>query len=497
MLAIERWAAVDPEGRARLWHRLSRTARRQLRAEAAALEDLRRWSFRGGNAELAARVDGEIVLSGPAGTGKSVAALHRVFELAVRNPGMRALLVRRTHVSLTSSGLVTWREKVCPVSLEKRTVTYYGGSSEEPAQYRFWNGSKVMLGGMDHSGKVMSTEYDLIYVQEAIELDEDHWESLSTRLRNGRLQHMQLIADTNPSAPQHWLKDRANKGTTVMIESRHADNPAYVDDAGEPTPEGRVYLGRLDKLTGVRRLRLRDGVWAAAEGVVYDGWDDARNLVDHFDPPAEWRRWWVIDFGYTNPFVCQWWAEDPDGRYWLYREIYRTQRLVEDHAADILAQVARVTDKGAERGLTLAQAVAAGGPMVEWLEPKPEAIIVDHDAEDRATLRRHLGGMATRAARKEKGPGIEAVAARIRPAGDGKPRLLIMRDTLVERDDLLVDAKLPTCTYEELAGYVWAPPTGGRAPKEEPVKKDDHGVDGMRYLVATNDLAGRPSIRSF
>jgi predicted transcriptional regulator len=39
-----------------------------------------------------------------------------------------------------------------------------------------------------------------------------------------------------------------------------------------------------------------------------------------------------VDFGYTNPFVMQWWAEDPDGRLYLYREIYRTRRLVEDHA---------------------------------------------------------------------------------------------------------------------------------------------------------------------
>ncbi len=492
MLTIERLAAVDAPERARLYDRLSGPARRQLRLEAAVLEDLGRYRFRGAAAELAHRTEDEVVLSGPAGTGKSVAALHRVFELAVRHPGARALLVRRTLVSLTSSGLVTWREKVAPASLARGAVVYYSGSQEEPPQYRFWNGSKVMIGGMDRPGKVMSTEYDVVYAQEAIELDEDHWEALTTRLRNGRIPAMQLLADTNPSTPTHWLKERAVKGTTVMLESRHADNPAYIDAEGRRTVEGEVYLGRLDRLTGVRLHRLRDGLWVAAEGVIYDGWDDTVNLVDRFPIPASWPRYWVVDFGYTNPFVCQWWAIDPDGRAFMYREIYHSQRLVEDHAADILAQVARAPEGWPG---TLRDAVAAG--RAEWLEPKPVAIICDHDAEDRATLRRHLGGMSTRPARKDVKTGIEAVASRIRPAGDGRPRLFLMRDALVERDDQLVEAKLPGSTWEELAGYHWAPPTGGRAPKEEPVKRDDHGMDTMRYLVATLDLGGTPTVRSF
>jgi hypothetical protein len=43
-----------------------------------------------------------------------------------------------------------------------------------------------MIGGMDKPTKIMSSEYDFIYVQEAIELTETDWENLTTRLRNGR-----------------------------------------------------------------------------------------------------------------------------------------------------------------------------------------------------------------------------------------------------------------------------------------------------------------------
>ncbi len=70
-----------------------------------------------------------------------------------------------------------------------------------------------------------------------------------------------------------------------------------------------------------------------------------------------------------------------------------------------------------------------------------------------------------------------------------------MRDALVERDVALEEAKKPTCTEEEVGGYVWAPGVDGRPLKEEPLKMDDHGCDAMRYAVAEIDLAARPRVR--
>jgi phage terminase large subunit len=71
-----------------------------------------------------------------------------------------------------------------------------------------------------------------------------------------------------------------------------------------------------------------------------------------------------------------------------------------------------------------------------------------------------------------------------------------MRGALVERDSDLDAAKKPACTEEEVAGYVWAVKPGNKAGlKEEPVKENDHGMDGMRYIVAERDLGGRPRVR--
>lgn len=407
----------------------------------------------------------EVLLSGPAGTGKSRAILEKLHLICLLSPKVRVLIVRRTLESLKTSALVTWERDVIKEAKLDGTVTYYGGSVREPAQYRYSNGSMVAMAGLDKPDKVMSTEWDIIYVQEAAELeDEDGWLALSSRLRNGAISFQQLIADCNPSHPMHWLKVRCDAGQTLMLNSRHEDNPRYFDDEGRVTPAGADYMARLDALTGVRRLRLRDGIWAAAEGMIYEGWDPTVHVVKRFEPPADWQRIWSIDFGFVHPFVWQEWVIDGDGRMFLYREIYHTKRLVEDHAAQIKALTKD--------------------------SPRPRAILADHDAEDRATLERHLG-MGTIPANKTVSEGIQAVASRLKVDPTGRPRLMIMEGARVERDQALADARKPTCTVEEIGGYVWL----DKRIKEQPLKEQDDGMDCMRYAVAEMDLHGITRVR--
>ena len=409
----------------------------------------------------------ELVASGPAGTGKSRACLERLHRTALEHPGMRGLIIRKTATSLTSTALVTWNKYVVPEDTDAGRLEYFGGNKQEPAGYRYANGSRIDVGGMDKATRIMSSEYDLVYVQEAIELTEDDWELITTRLRNGVTPHQQIIGDTNPDRPTHWLKRRCDDGRARMIHCAHQDNPTLYDpDTGEWTPAGVTYRDLLAKLTGVRRARYLEGKWTGADGLVYPDWTEAVHLIDPFPIPDDWPRYWAVDFGYTNPFVCQHWAVDDDGRAHLYREWYRTQRTVEAHAADILATVA---------------------PAGEWAEPKPQAVICDHDAEGRATLEHHTG-LKTKAAHKAVTEGIQAVQARLAPAGDGKPRLYVHRGALVELDSLLDEAKKPTCTAQEFSGYVWPKDVDGKENKEQPTKVDDHGLDALRYLVAHLDL---------
>lgn len=400
-----------------------------------------------------------VILSGPAGTGKSRGCIEKVHACCLRWPGCRWLMVRKTRESLTESALVTFEEKVLPEDSPIRQ----GAQRRMRQAYRYPNGSEIVLGGLDKPSKVMSTEYDGIYVQEAIELFEDDFEALTTRLRNGVMPFQQLIGDTNPDHPRHWLKLKADRGDVAMLESRHEDNPTLWDrEKGDWTEFGRVYIAKLDALTGARKARLRHGKWVQAEGVVYDGWDRRTHLVRRFEIPADWRRVRVIDFGYSNPFTCQWWAIDGDGRMYLYRETYFTKRTVKVHAGQILAL------SGDERY---------------------EATVADHDAEDRATL--HENGIATVPAFKDISPGIQAVQERLKVAGDGRARLFVLEGSLVERDPALEEAKKPCGVTEEFDNYSWPKSGDGKPAKEVPVKEDDHGMDALRYAVAFVDDLGR------
>jgi phage terminase large subunit len=159
--------------------------------------------------------------------------------------------------------------------------------------------------------------------------------------------------------------------------------------------------------------------------------------------------------------VCKWYARDPNGRYYCYREIYMTHRLVEEHAK----QAKQLSKWGQPDG-----------------EPLPRIIYADHDAEGRATFEKHTG-LYTTPAHKAVSEGIQAMAARLRPAGDRVPQLLYFDDCLVEIDQELAKKKLPTCTIEEFDSYVWDTRQGMKK-GEQPVKESDHGMDTDRYLCA-------------
>jgi len=413
----------------------------------------------GGNSQLFTSKQPELILSGPAGTGKSRANLEYLNYWAMNYPGARLLMVRKTRRSLGESGMVTFEQKVLHPA---QGVRFYHSAQ----QYRYPNGSILAVGGLDKPSKIMSTDWDIIYAQEATELEEDDWETCTIRLRWGGLPIQQMIGDCNPAQSTHWILQRARDSKTEMYETRHEDNPMLFNRDGTMTPEGERYLSKLDNLTGVRYARYRLGLWVSAEGMVYeDSWDPKRNIINPFPIPDEWPRYLWFDFGFTHPFVCHWAAQDPDGRLIVYREIYMTKRLVEDHCKDI-RRVSRWGEKGGE--------------------PLPRALIADHDAEDRATVERHLG-MYTTPAHKSVSDGIQAMASRLRAAGDGKPRLMYFRNLLVERDRELADAKQPTSVLEEPESYIWDLRQGAKK-GDQPVKEYDHGMDTDRYGVAYFDL---------
>jgi PBSX family phage terminase large subunit len=431
--------------------------------------------------------DPEILIEGPQGTGKTLAILHKLNALCFRFPGCRILMVRKTRESMTESVLADLEKDV--FKDDPAYPEFKNRQRSHRREYTYPNGSQIVVRGMEDPNEIKSTNFDVVAAFEATELTEIDWQYLQGRLRNGRMPYQQGICDCNPDRPSHWLNTRASRayevppelkgylpepkpGQTQMtrLMSRHEDNPILFDhETNRWTDRGAAYLAKLASMTGAQRERFYKGKWAASEGLVYD-FDPHEHVLDYGSErfpfkeiPKDWRRVRAIDFGFTNPFVCLWFAIDPDGRMYLYREWFKTQMLVEDHAKEIVR--------------------LSSGERIE-------ATLADHDAEDRATLNKY--GVNTRPAWKKIKPGIEAVGLRLRKAGDGKARLFVMRNALVSRDVDWADKGMPASTVEEFDGYVWPKGTDGRLNKEEPVDLNNHCLDALRYAVSfVDDLARR------
>lgn len=95
-----------------------------------------RYEPRGGAKELLSAKAQEVTITGPAGTGKSLAMLQKAFYTSLMVPGCRSLIVRQTHAALTGSTLVTFEQQVATAALADGIVRWFGGSPRKPPAYQ-------------------------------------------------------------------------------------------------------------------------------------------------------------------------------------------------------------------------------------------------------------------------------------------------------------------------------------------------------------------------
>src|SRR5690606_17610884 len=135
----------------------------------------------------------------------------------------------------------------------------------------------------------------------------------------------------------HWLNVRCNTGQTRRITSTHRDNPAYWDwRRNDWTEAGRQYIEViLGSLTGVQRKRLLEGVWAAAEGIVYPEFVPEMIRVQDVDG---WTTYLTCDVGSKNPTAILTAHVAGDGRVHVSRELYRRNMSSTEIVAAIEAE---------------------------------------------------------------------------------------------------------------------------------------------------------------
>lgn len=340
-------------------------------------------------------------------------------------------MARKVLEDLKTGALATYTNHVKP---ELDGVITFGGNRFYPGEFRYPNGSIIHVVGLDKPGKVMSAEYDVIYVNEATEIDEEAWQKLKSRLRNGKLAYQQLIADCNPAGPRHWLNERCNAGLTHRIQTTHKDNPAYWDAGlGDWTTMGRIYVQQtLAKLTGLERKRLYEGVWAAAEGLVYP--EFVPEMITAQDVTT-WRTVLGVDVGSRNPTAILTIHIAGDERMHVSHEVYRRNMT----ATEIVEAIVDRCDA------TNAEAV--------YIDPSAKGYIDDLTAK----------GYPAKPAVNDVLVGIQRVHGAFQTG-------------------LTID---PDCVelIDELGMYAY--PANSKIETDKPVKEFDHALDALRYVCVS------------
>ena len=178
-------------------------------------------------------------------------------------------------------------------------------------------------------------------------------------------------------------------------------------------------------------------------GLVYPELDRDIHVVPSFMPPQDWPRDMSIDFGVKNPFACLVFAWDPsDDTLHVIDEHYRTEATTLQNGLEIRTKFKKYFP-------------------LRWTVADPES------RDGRLILARNCD-IQTRTAPKWMGVAetINMVKERLALDAEGKPHLYI-HDRCKE-------------LIKEFRLYRWAQKTG----KDAPIKRDDHGLDALRYEIS-------------
>jgi len=454
----------------------------------------------------------DLLYSGSLGSAKTRTLCEKLDRRARTFKKSISVVGRRYRNHLGSTTLAMLREKVISPA---HWAWGWRPANDGGSTLFYPNGSEIWMVGFDNPQRLLSSEVDMIMVDECVELTEEMWDAAAGRLRrkvydeDGNMAYWQIGGATNPGSPSHFLYNRFRPNIGSHIEwTRDAQElrNGQIIPAGTMSAEcicsgpldnyenlDPKYLARIGRYHGRYYERMVLGKWVSFEGMVYDCFDHdlhvvrAPRLWDEWGgyPPPDWERVRCIDFGFKpDPFVCLWLARSPRGTLFVYRQIYKTDVLVSQHARHIMAleetELATINKRLWEKGRD----------PLRWL---PFAgTFGDHDAEGRATLAQESGGeILVERAIKEVDAGIQTVYELLQPQiGSDKirrARLYIVANSLVGMDVERADAHMPTDLVGELFAYRFPQQPGDKdkPSKDQPVDQHNHACDALRYGTHT------------
>lgn len=288
-----------------------------------------------------------VAYGGARGGGKSEALRMKAVLLALRWPGIRILIVRRTYQEVINNHVPQLKECLGDVARFYKT----------DKEFRFTNSSMIKLGYCDKDGDLdqyQGVEYDVIFLDEACQLLEEWIRKINACIRGVNGFPKRTYYTLNPGGPSHGYFKRVfvdrdfRKGERPedysFIQARVTDNlplmrsqPDYVENLKLQTPRIRamwlegswdIYAGQFfeDFVTEpphdvVARLGISAEKLRAQRRYTH--------VIEPFDIPDGWNVFRSYDWGYNKPFSCGWWAVDYDGVIYRILELYGCRKDAE------------------------------------------------------------------------------------------------------------------------------------------------------------------------
>lgn len=280
----------------------------------------------------------EVLFGGAAGGGKSYAQVIDALVYAVKYPGSKQLILRRTYPELDKSIIRT------TMALYPKEIYRYISSSHTG---QFTNGSIIDFGYCDSETDIyryQSAEFDVIRFDELTHFTKDMYIYLISRLRGVNGFPKQMKSTTNPGGIGHkWVKERfIDVGQAGVIQSFDGQSrvfiPSLVSDNSFLMAKDKSYLKRLENLAEKDRKALLYGQWDIFEGQYFSEWNRDIHVIQPFEIPAHWKRYAAMDYG-LDMLAVYFIAVDDVGNAYVYNEIYKPDLIISAAASLIKSYI--------------------------------------------------------------------------------------------------------------------------------------------------------------
>lgn len=281
----------------------------------------------------------ETLFGGAAGGGKSYGQLVDSLLYALKYPGSKQIIFRRTFPDLEKS-LIRVSQGFYPREACKYNITTH--------TWKFKNGSIIDFGYIGKESDVyqyQSAEYDVIRFDELTHFTEYMYTYMISRCRGANLFPKYVKSSTNPGGIGHsWVKARfidigePNKVHTVTLETGEITTrifiPSLVQDNLFLLERDPSYVTRLDNLPEKERKALKYGDWDIFDGQFFTEFNRNIHVCTPFKIPPDWKIYRTRDYGLDMCAVL-WIAMDYKMNAYAFKEFYQSNLIVSEAAKSI------------------------------------------------------------------------------------------------------------------------------------------------------------------